>query len=399
MIDTARSDDLDESEISRTIRSIEAGLKPVAKIEVQSDAAFDERLSDFASRFPELCWRKRRPDRSGGVGLELFVGLRRDDVELAIDLTARSEKERDPSAVEELIARLGVIFGYPACCSEAFAGEQPFFRDRNEWLHVKRRIQAAEKVSPDVHPMITGYAPCSLECEATLQLIAALSRLDDRAHLRSWPASPTLLLLDRPGHFAALEPKGEVTSSGPRRQFEFEVEVHRGDDPRLDLLERGRSLTVEPGHITALRDDSIVLELERDAFLWWSGGVFHRSYWKAQLRKHDETAAHYPPRASSNDRLRRILDRLAQHPSAPLRGFQLVDVEGRGARDIAVHLRRGEEHLRLDVLPESRYSAALISLDGLAVEPHPSTPFDGDDQRTVALIVLKALSKELAKRG
>lgn len=394
--DPTRSSDLDEGELERTTKAITEGLKPVAKIEVQGDDAFEARAADVATRFPELTWRWRRPARTVDAGLELFVGLCLETVEEAIDLTERSEEERDPRAVEELITQLGVIFGYPVCCSEAFAREQPFFRDQNEWLHVKRRIGATEKVSPDAHPMITGYIPCSLDCDETLHLVAAHSRLDNKAHLRRWPASPTVLLLDRPGHFAALKPAGKVSSSG--RDFEFEVEVCRGDDPRIDLLTRGRSLSVEPGRITVLRDDSIVAELDDDAFIWWSGGVFHRSHWEALLRKHSESTTHKPPRAGSNERFRQILDRLAEHSSLPLRGFKLLGLVEKGALEIALHVGRGEEHLRFDVLPESRCSRAFASVNGFGVVPHPSTPIVGEDRQAVVHIILKALSKELAKR-
>lgn len=378
---------LDSQEVDHSIAMVTAGLKPVAKLEGEGDEHLGLWLAALALRAPELELRQRPSTAHGSW--EIFLGRDRTLVEEALELTARSEVERDEQPLQLLLTQLGELLGYPRCCARSFAKAGRRLRDDNEWLRVARRLNAPEQVSPLFHPAFTGYVPCSLTCQPTVQLMEAVAAMPE-APLRPWLEYPTLLLLHRPGQLAALAPLTPVDDG-----FEAEPSMISGDDPSLAQLASARRWTVNvtPGTIT-LQQQTTTIELGSQAFLWWSGGVLHRNWWQRRLEAH--LSSPDPPLPTSTlptSTWERALKRLVDRSPRALAGYELDRLEPTENRAVVV-LRRGEERLQLHLaLAADQVDRSLAVAGPLALTGNRPDPLKNADQQKAARVVLELLAR------
>ena len=263
----------------------EAGLKPVRKIE-----ALDAAHVGLCRRHPGLFCNLqvlRRPAGSAIQGCEVFFGADRDAAAEAASLTARLQGSRSLPAreFERTVGRIGVLLGYPRCCSRAYAAQTRAFGDSNERLWVARRIAAPGRISGELGPFTMPYVPCSMTCPASLararrvlQIMAARYGPDYAEAERRFQETPALMLLDVAGQSARIHPVTPVS-----RRFRYRAADAVGGDPRWLRVAQGDEMLLEPGRITILRSGAEHAVFPADAFLWWDRKAFYAGSWRRCL--------------------------------------------------------------------------------------------------------------------
>jgi hypothetical protein len=443
-------------------RAFRAGGKPVIKLEDGYPPEIQEALAAaLETRHPGvvLRWRQRRWD--GGRTRELFAGMAAADVDEALALTEQREDETRPEAIRAAIARTGELLGYPRCCAEAFAAAGLAFLTNNEWLKVRRRLEAPGPVAPELHPFLTSYVPCRLGCAATPALVERLYPLPPDHPGRAYWRWPTLVFLERPGEFAALEllaePEDEPLPAArtTATRLRYRLGPAQTGDPRLPALARGDTLVVEPGLLRVVADGHEIAWFPLDAFVWWHERVFHPEFWEECVRAVAEgrsaaasdeeqgaaagervggdpappdddppDAAHAPPaprslvppvalgaapdaeaprREALRALLERTLARIAAERPALLQGWRTVDVsaraEGGGFGVLEARLDRDGETLQVGLTAADTTLPFYARTESFAVHYRAATrDLDPDTQRLVEL-VLRAFERAALGRA
>lgn len=413
------------------VAAFRAGLKPVLKLEEPYATVHLEAIERLLrERWPTLTLRRRQRQWGGAVVTEVFAGPDAAPVEEAVRLSDAVETEIDPARRRAAFTRIGVLLGYPECCAAAFAAEPPFFQENNEWLIVKRRLQALERseggaVDPIFHPVRTGYVPCALDCEATRAFVTKLEAAGAGAGAgagapppprAAWGDLPTALLLERPGDALMLAP---LEDAGER--FRYRVAAARTADPRRAAVEAGDTLSVEPGLLRVLRGGQETAWFALDAFLWQHDRVQHAAFWQECLREvedpiddawvaraareADDEAAD-DPRTSLRRAIRAATEELLRileaNPKQVLRGWRAASVddrdEARGWGDLVVVLTKGDDRLRLFVEPREGAGHAFVALPHFAVTHDAATPIRGEERERVVVTLARALERYVAPR-
>ena len=266
------------------------GLKPVRKEEPLTRQQVEALEHDeAASCLPNLCFRQRRRTRGGEPVFEMFFG---EDAALVQETCRLSDQLEDPERYLDekaaLAGRIGVLLGYPACCAEAFAREPLAGWERNEWVHLSRRLAHAGPLPPEMNPFQhLFFVPCAADCDAALELVlrimedrrqqpeTAPERWDEEARL------PVLFLLNRPGQFVPLHPLEPPTED----RIRYRAERRAGDDPRLEAVLRGDTLEVDEGRVAVLRRGELIQTFALEAAVWWHERTFHPDFWRPVVER------------------------------------------------------------------------------------------------------------------
>lgn len=161
-----------KSVISPEVVAHEMGLKPVTKIEAVGPEGVAHALRHPES-FPNMAVHKserlRHPPR-----VDVFYGNDAVVVREAVRLTRLQEGESvtDDDGIRSIVSRVGILLGYPECCSRAFARDLRMTQGSNEWMLLARRLDDPGRLSPEICLASLGYVPCSLRCEKTLERMA-----------------------------------------------------------------------------------------------------------------------------------------------------------------------------------------------------------------------------------
>lgn len=254
-----------------------AGINRVNRLESLPAAEADAAEAWLARRGRAVVAARLAAD---GDRVDLFFGGDAGEAREAADLTRLLYSGPPSAEVVRARRRIGELFGYPACCAARFSTATCSRPTLNEWLVVQRRAEHPEAISPLVDPFhpVNPFVPCSFACEAALararRAHAALRAELGDAAVPPADGHPRLFLLDRPGHFATLLPRGPV-----ERSFEFEAAGIASDDPRLRALAGGGTIRIDPGAITVERAGARVASFHLDAAVFWAGGAFDPDLW------------------------------------------------------------------------------------------------------------------------
>lgn len=217
-------------------------------------------------------------------GLRLYYGRDARHVDELVDIARRLlGGEVAPAEEEGAVARMGILHGYPECCSRAFAADPAAVREIKEWSHVMRRTASPGAVSWELHPhCCVRFIPCSLECAHALNwahtvLEVNCSRMG-QALGAVWKAAfsnPALLFLNRTQHFVELIPE-----EAPAGEFAYRAGMAAGNEPGLRLVAEGDRIVIEPPAVDILKDGALIHRFDGTAFVWWHEKVFGLDYWQ-----------------------------------------------------------------------------------------------------------------------
>lgn len=261
-----------------------AGFKPVTRLEPLTPSELDRVRAVVAEEQPGSYARERRRDWEGVESYELFVGRDPARVDEAVEIQETRTYGVKGQEGPELVLRTGELLGYPPCCTERFANTAEAGWLHNEWLHLRNRVETPGPVPVELRPFdgLVSYVLCSADCPRALEHVEALGRLGfDPAP--PWAYWPILFLLDRPSHYASLEPLSPV---GER--FLYRVAAVFGHDERLDRLAEGSVVEVAPGQIRVFRDEGdaeALVTFSLDAYLWWHEAAFHPKLWQLAVQQ------------------------------------------------------------------------------------------------------------------
>ncbi len=253
-----------------------ADVKPVCRLEALPPERAEALATQITTRWPEAFVTR------GRVSAHLVDLVVARQPELAEQLATMKPMRGTGVAVDERarIERTGRLLGYPPCCAARFAANAAGGRETdNEWLHLENRVWEPGSVPLALRPLVgpLSFVPCSACCPRALEQAATLAAkgIPTVAPDAAWPL---LIMLDRPGWFAQLEPLSPV---GER--FHFRVARVQGDDQRLAKLAEADRLEVLPGRIRGLRGAEVVAGFTLEAFLWWHQRPFHVAFWRHVL--------------------------------------------------------------------------------------------------------------------
>lgn len=207
-------------------------------------------------------WRDRRQE--GEPRVELYIAR---DAELA-RRAARLQAAGDPTRA---LRELGVLFGYPPCCVDAFALLDDRANNTRNRYHTQARTLAPDGSTEapwpwelnNLHTVVIPFYPCSYRCERALAWARASLAEMARAHpalaqeLRTALARPVLyfdhehqLVLDGEPADGIVEYRGvSLPRAAPPHLTPLAAAVGRGDRLSLD----DRRLLVERGGQAVLR--------------------------------------------------------------------------------------------------------------------------------------------------
>ena len=418
---------LDESWEASAFRS---GVKPVMKIEEGPTPELQDRLARLlAEEWPGIVQRWRQRRREGGEVRELFAGRDPAEVEEAVAITGRFDSSEDEEAVGEQtlhssILRVGELLGYPSCCSRAFIAHPTFLLNRNDWLHVRRRLEWPGPVPPELNPALLCYVPCSLDCAATLAAMRRVQRHRRRGDWSRWATMPTLLFLERREDVAVLRPLSRVEEerasvSLTRYRFAYELAYARTNRARLAVLRRGDEIVIEPGLVRVRGDGRDIAAWGLACFPWWHERVFHEAFWWECVReiertppaaaqvdsaeeprteeRAEEADPHAALRAGLAESLRVALARTRTQRPALLRGFDVAAIAhhetGSGWGVIEVLLARGGVRLHVQLTEGVETERAFARTPRFAVAHGADTPVDTPDKPHLLRLLVRVLER------
>lgn len=268
-------------------RGFVAGIKPVCRLEPLSPAELRRVEPVIRGVVPEAVLRPRRRDWNDVESYELFVGRDSAEVEELVGiLDARDGGVRGDEGRAH-VRRTGELLGYAPCCVERFADTPEVGWLHNEWLHVRNRVESPGPVPTAIRPLNgpLSYVTCSATCAASLAKAEVLRAKGDESVDPPKARWPMLFLLDKPAHFAVLEPLSPV---GER--FRYRVAERYGEEERFEDLLSADTLVVEPGQIRAIRTEGdgserVLAHFSLDAYVWWHERAFHPEYWRLAVQQ------------------------------------------------------------------------------------------------------------------
>jgi hypothetical protein len=270
-----------------------AGLKRVAKIEAIPEHRVEALLAALDPPNPTMRRLSTRGPTSEAehAAYDLFFGKDPADVRDALAWTTTSETSWQEEVRNEAMRQVGVLLGYPPCCASRFAQhETPASRLSYAWLHLARRMEVPEAVSPSLNPFaappLGDHVPCSLRCEASLawwdEAWAVLARdeawTDRVAELRGRARHPWLVGLQGQGAALELVPEEE-----PGERFRFRAGVMVGSSSVLDLAARGHEIVIEHERLSVRGAGEWLADLSLRAFVWWHERALQADLWTRVL--------------------------------------------------------------------------------------------------------------------
>lgn len=406
--------------------AFDRGLKTVIKIELNgTEQEIANREQHLTKRWPDAFVRRRKPAWGALGDWEVFAARDQASLASAVRLAEGIETERNEALLEASIAEMGRLLGYPTCCAMTFARASAAYRTRNEWLWIRRRVEAAEQISPEFNPFVVGYVPCSLACQSTTELVRAVLGNKDLQPIPWWGRFPTLLLLERPGEFVQFAFQDPDSNAIGRNAFRYKVASALTSDSRLKSVLLGDTLVVEPGLVRILEQGQEIAFFALDAFLWWTERVFHREFWLQCLRQLEtpgtesstvgdspvgssaqttrksalDTAEQAVQRGQVRAALESVLYQLSAHPSRVLGGFVPDGIteraSDRGWGELAVSLRREDERLNFLVQARTDAQSPFQSTTHLALCFFNDTPPDTTEKEHILRTVLSQLERRI----
>lgn len=364
-----------EPDLAALVRGQREGRCRVNRLEMfASEAAAERAAGTLRAQGRAAVLAPRRQHAEAGETWDVFFGPDRLDVDEAVRLTElQYEAGADPKALAEARRRLGVLYGYPECCADAFAAADRPSPCANAWLLLLRRCEQPGPVDPALTPYAGGikHVPCSARCRASVE------------SARGACVNPVLFLLDRIDEFVELIPRGPVG-----RTFDFDSGAMCGEDPALRALDGGGTISIGEGIITVSREGARVASFPLRAAVWWHGQAFDPEFWREcaleHLERREEPA---PPAAPAPARVER--ERAGGAPNAALvarvrerlsgakfGSFVAASVEPGEGRFAVVTLknRDGRESLVVHVEPLEGAARYFKAAGGLAFGWSEATP-------------------------
>jgi hypothetical protein len=281
---------------SQDWRGFLAGIKPVCRLEPLSAAELPRVTAAVRAAAPGAALQARRRDWNDVESWELFVG--RDPAEVAELIAILSARDRGLGGDEGRahVQRTGELLGYPACCVAAFAATPEVGWLHNEWLHVRNRVAAPGPVPTSIRPLNgpLSYVTCGATCAASQAKAEVLRAAGDPSVDPPRARWPMLFLLDRPSHFAVLEP---LALPGPApadpsaaERLRYRLAESYGADERFAALARGDTLVIEPGQVRVVATgadgvEAVLAHFTLDAYVWWHERAFHPEFWRLAVQQ------------------------------------------------------------------------------------------------------------------
>lgn len=341
--------------------------------------------------FPNLATHQGARCPAGGC--DLFIGRDPADVREAVRLTAREERLRADAGAPEhrrIAARLGILLGYPVCCSRAFASGAVPTAGSNGWRWVALRSGHPGRIPLLMHPGYLGHVPCSLTCRPSLAMArrcfdaeaGRFGRARADAALRESASRPLLMLLDA----ASGDPRLPlIPREGPSERFRYRAAPEGVVDPRFRPVCEGDELVVEPGCVTVLLRGREHAYFPMDAFLWWRERAFHADFWRAAAALRDrarlaESVAVRPavrraPVDPESVRLRRALSPCLSAPRL-FAGYRVGSLGCEAQPMLAVTLERGDDRFELFIGRSASVVRPFAVAGAYAVTYGSDTPLD-----------------------
>jgi hypothetical protein len=393
-----------------------AGLKRVAKIEAIPEHRVESFLAALGPPNPTLrrLSTRGRTSNEDHAACDVFFGNDPADVQNALAWTTKSETSWQEEVRNDAMRQVGVLLGYPPCCASRFAQhETPASRLSYAWLHLARRMELPEAISPLLNPFaappLGGHVPCSLRCEASIAwwdeawtLLARDEAWTDRvAELRGRARHPWLVGLQ--GQGAALE---LVPEDDPGERFRFRAGVMVGRSSVLDLAARGHEIVIEHERLIVRGEGDWLADLSLRAFVWWHERALQADLWTRvlALRAH-AGAGHFDGGrvALDIDGALRVSPRLREVQMLLEEGFRTLRAEGslRHVRllrcePVALHrlsllVQAGKERVELFVTHAEESERPLFCVGALAFTAPPGEVIDTPLRRAV----FRAMETEL----
>lgn len=269
------------------------GLKPAGRMEhIRTDHVphLTRRLRDFLGTKLHVRFVQGLRTHSSGAECDLFYSFEEGAMDRLIERTRLVQQSFNLEERRQGMREIGILLGYPSCCAQAYAESTPFQWRFNGWIHLRNRVQIADRVSSHMNPYTNGldHCPCSLACQPTLRLSRSLARhpmtasRNDLRRLRpEHRMKPVLALLDVDGCGAVLEPARPLTEDQATRYAVLQV---IGQDPRLKAVASGDTILVGKGRISISLGLKHLQTLVLNAYVWWHQRAFHNRFWRLAIQ-------------------------------------------------------------------------------------------------------------------
>jgi hypothetical protein len=310
----------------------------------------------------------------------------------------KSDGEKPAEAARRaIVERIGVLLGYPRCCSRAFAAAAEWEAGSNEWLWLSRRLAHPGRIPQEMHPFAVEHVPCSAACAETIartrQVLGVMEKRSARLHslLSRALSRPLLILLDAAG-LNKLEIRPETP---PSARFRYGARASAGLDPRLRQAAQGDEMLLEEGCVTILRRGKEHAFFPANAFLWWSEAAFHREFWRpcvalklrarvTAAREHRGNAAAAAPASAESVRLKRVLAAIMLDGDRAARlfaGFRVGRFEESEKPRVELTLEDGSERILLSIEKAEEGKPSYAVAGGYAIRFSTDTPLDSDKKK------------------
>ncbi|MBM4386236.1 MAG: hypothetical protein FJ088_00765, partial [Deltaproteobacteria bacterium] len=376
-------------EAGNALSMLPLDLKPVFLFEPVGACDVEEVKNKTARIFKKIVVRKRQ-DKNSGATFQVFAGDNQEEVDEAAHLIDKYENGGlDAGSESEALKGIGRLLGYPECCVDAFAGEDPDFRRMNERLHLARRISHGGAVHPGFNPFIDllWYVPCSLACAKSIdiidKLLARYRRILNETEyetLISRASHPHLFLLDRPAQnleMVPLEENGNV--------IKFKAGRISGDDPRLKRAANGDTAVMEEGRITILAGEKILECLCVNAYVWSVKRAFFPEFWGVwrKFKRSRVYAAGRPGTvrdAAGSDESERLFGKISaaleRGGVRTISGFEVASIESTMENHIFITLKKGGDIVKLIIEERARSEKCYLETENYAISYRRETPVD-----------------------
>lgn len=249
--------------------------KPVVKVEpIHTDdlPAWRARRDLPHARFYKRSWANPLQ----APAWEMFYGRKLKDVRRAVDLTGRETAAPGPKS-RAVTRAVGLLLGYPTCCSTAHSLRPAATRHWYFWGHVANRLAADGPVPWELNPALRGveHVPCSLACAPSLaRARRALSGRQPPAGRRN----PVLMLWGADDCWVEL-----IAQTPPGPRFRYRAGGFSGKGPDLEAVQEGTEIEFAEETVLILKGSRPFASLSARAFLWWHKKVFQAEFWRAIL--------------------------------------------------------------------------------------------------------------------
>ena len=230
-------------------------LKPIRRPTVHASelAAF---TAETRRRFGEGLVLASAPREIGDQQVDVIYGDSAEDVREFLQLTTQATSPNPTDDLDPIKRRIGALLGYPPCCVDAFIRAASSEEDLTERTLLARRFGAGvlDPRWPLVLLVLEHYLPCSLHCERSLALAAALEAAvaehGVEAPAGGWQRIVSLTDVEHPGNVALL-----LRERADDEGFDYRVIAINHADDRLAPVLAGDRLEFDGPTITVLRGD------------------------------------------------------------------------------------------------------------------------------------------------